>query len=347
MNQSPFIFGITVHICSFLFFLLLFYISFHKNAKYTIKNHLFRRVLYMGIFGFFFEFVYLFFIRFTKLTMLISFAYKTVLLCFIACLLLWTYYVFLLLYEKDPKINSQIRRERTSIDIYLLITFAVISIIELCLPSTFHYAKEHITFLGGHSIIFANIVVSLLTLLPLPFLLMNRKKIVPKKFYPYFLISFIIFFTLICGGVFPEYSFIGFSFVMSCYIVYDRLENPDILLIRKLIRSHDEYRSFRNRYGFLFNMSPELRELLNEISYMKDNYLIDEKRPISKRKLEALILDFVKSGESGRTTQTILDNQGVEILGLEDVDDELMVTREIYSLDELKAILEEDNAPKW
>lgn len=348
MEDIPFVFGITINACSLLFFILLVVVYFRKNAKYSIKNHIFRRILYMGIAGFLFEFIYLILLHFTGTLLLIGFAHKTMLLCFVACVLMWTYYVFILIFEKNQNVFGLLRRNRTRIDIYLIIIFGVISIIELFLPSTFYYNNINvIQYVGGYHSIFAFVVILFLMILPLPFLLLNLKNITIKKFYPYFIIGIIFIVTSVILILFPSYTMIGLSFTLSCYLIYDRLENPDIVLVRKLIHNTEQMKTFRKKYGFLFNMSPELRELLNEISYMKDNVLVDEKRPISKKRLETLILDFVKSSEYGFTTQTILDDDGVEILAIEDPDDDLMLTREIYSLEELKSILEEDNAPKW
>ena len=144
---------------------------------------------------------------------------------------------------------------------------------------------------------------------------------------------------------------IGFFYTVLCYYIYYRLENPDIIYIRNYYKNRDKLRSWREKYGFLFNMSPELRALLNEVTFMKDNYLVDGKKPVSKKKLEALLVDFIKSGEIGETTQTNMDEDGIEILDLEeekeDIPEEMLITKEIYSLQELQEVLKEDNLPKW
>ena len=69
---------------------------------------------------------------------------------------------------------------------------------------------------------------------------------------------------------------------------------------------------------------------------------------VNTKKLEMLIRDFVRSSEDGKTMQTSIDDDGIEILDVEeDIPDEMLVTKEIYSLDELKEVLKEDNLPKW
>ena len=169
-----------------------------------------------------------------------------------------------------------------------------------------------------------------------------------KRILSYYVIGIFSISTLIIGYYYPICCPIGLSFTLSCYFAYYRLENPDLLYVRKYKSTNERMKTLHEKYGFLFNMSPELREMLNEISFMKDNYLMDGKKAVNKKKLEALINDFVKSSEVGETTLTNVDDEGIEILDMEEeIPDEMLITKEIYSLNELKEVLKEDNLPKW
>ena len=351
MNIVPFVFDITINICSFIFYLFLIIVYFRKNVKYNIKNNIFRRVLYFGIFGFLFEFVYFFLIHYSIVTGLIGFAKKFSLWCFIGGLVLWIYYVFILIFEKNHDASSVIRSNHSSIDIYLLIATCTIGLVDIFLPLSYKMLETgYVQSISGAGIVFMYIVSIILLVIPLPFLLIEREVISHKRLVSYYLISIFIIVGIVLSMRYPALSIFGFIYTLSCYLIYYRLENPDIIFVRNSRKNSDRMRVLREKYGFLFNMSPELRDLLNEISFMKENYLMDGSRILTKRKqkLETLINDFIKSSEDGITQQTNMDDDGVEILDLEEeIPDEMLVTKEIYSLDELKEVLKEDNLPKW
>lgn len=351
MDSVPYIFGIAFNICSFLFYLLLVIVYFRKNAKYNLRNYIFRRILYFGFFGFLFEFLYLFIIHFSNASLLVGLSKKFVFLCFLACLLLWTYYVILVAFEKNQEVSNKIRKSNFSIDIFLLVLLSVIGIIDLLLPCSFEYSDVgRVLYMYGIGTSFIYFIYIFLSVVPIPFLLMNYKDITFKGLFPYYFILTVEMISFIILHFVPSLCLLGFVYTIGCYVIYYRMENPDIFLIRKFKKNSDRMRLMKEKYGFLFNMSPELRDLLNEISYMKDNYLIDGKKAINKKKFEALMLDFVTSGEMGKTVQNKVDDDGIEILDLDDEKDpneEMLVTKEIYSLKEIKEILKEDNLPRW
>ncbi len=349
MNTVPFVFDVTLNICSFIFFLFLIIVYFRKNARYSIKNSIFRRILYFGIFGFLFEFVYFFLIHYSIVTSLIGLAKKFSLWCFIGGLILWIYYVFIVIFEKNHDASSVIRSNHSSIDIYLLLATCTIGIVDLFLPLSYKMLDTgFVQSITGAGLVFMYIVSIILLVIPIPVILMEREEVSHKRLLSYYVISIFIIIGIVLSFRYPSLSIFGFIYTLSCYLIYYRLENPDLLYIRKYKSNNDRMRYFREQYGFLFNMSPELRDLLNEISLMKDNYLVDKKKSINKKKLETLINDFVKSSEVGETTQTNIDDDGIEILEMEEeIPEDMLVTKEIYSLQELKEVLKEDNLPKW
>ena len=224
-------------------------------------------------------------------------------------------------------------------------------LVDLFLPVSVVYGTDQmVRYVTGAGIVFPYVIAIILSVLPLPYILMQMKGSHKRLISYYFTVFFILILFLIRWRH-PSVNAIGFFYTVLCYYIYYRLENPDIIYIRNYYKNRDKLRSWREKYGFLFNMSPELRALLNEVTFMKDNYLVDGKKPVSKKKLEALLVDFIKSGEIGETTQTNMDEDGIEILDLEeekeDIPEEMLITKEIYSLQELQEVLKEDNLPKW
>ena len=349
MDSNLFSINITINLCAFLFYLFLFVVYFHKNANYNIRNLIFRRILIIGIFTFLFELTYLLLVHFSSSLLLIGLSKKFMSLSLLYSLLFWTYYVVILVYEKNKEQSNSIRKNHNTIDLYLLLIAFTIGVITIVLPIDYSYAAEGVVkAVSGPCFIFIMILSILLLLIPLPLIVRQREIVMQKRMFSYYVICIFIILSLIFIHIYSAVSFLFFVFTLSCYLIYYRLENPDLLYVRKFKRNQERLRTLREKYGFLFNMSPELRDLLNEISFMKENYVTENKKTVSYKKLETLIQDFIRSSEGGITTQTNIDDDGIEILELEeDEPDEMLLTKEIYSLQELKEVLKEDNLPKW
>ena len=348
MDIDYFNISITINLCAFVFYLFLLIVYFHKNANYNIRNRVFRRIMIIGVFTFLFEMLYLFLIRYSSSLVLISLSKKFMFLSLFYSLLFWTYYVVILIYERHKEHSNFIRKNHNTIDIYLLLASLTIGIIEVILPFQYNYAADGIVqSVSGTSFIFLMILAILLLLIPLPLIVCQRTIVTQKRLRPYYIISVFVIISAILVHYFSFISFVFLVFTLSCYLIYYRLENPDLLYVRKFKKNQEKLRTLREKYGFLFNMSPELRDLLNEISFMKENYITENKKNVSTKKLETLIQDFIKSSEGGVTTKTNIDDDGIEILDLEEEPDEMLLTKEIYSLQELKEVLKEDNLPKW
>lgn len=348
MNILPYIIGISVSLCSFLFYLFLSSFYFYQSKKSTLKNQLYRKILLCGFGVILFDTIYQLGMCFSFPTYLLILSRKVTFFFLVPCLLLWTYYVFLILFQKNKKICDWIRKNHVKIDFFLYSIFLTLGILIFVLPLSFHYNELGIlksTY--GSCFLFCLVVFSLLGLLPLPFFFVYRRDVPFSKMIPYFVILFLEIGVILFTYFYSSYSLFVPFLTLSCFFIYFFLEDPDLVYVRGYHKSRDEIRKIREEYGFLFNMSPELRDLLNEISFMKENYLVDGKKNISRKKLETLIYDFIKSSEEGKTTQTKIDEDGIEILEEDDPPEEMLITKEIYSLDELQAVLEEDNLPKW
>ncbi len=349
MNIIPYVFVLTTSIVSFIFFIFLVITYNRKNTKNSIKNQNYKRMLWCTGAVFLLEFLYLFMIKYSSISKLAGFTWKLILIFFLAFIILWIYYVFTIIFENRQDSSNIILQNHNSIDLYLILGICTISIIDYFLPVSYAYGQNAlIQSVGGAGCIFLYILIVIVQLSVIPAIIINRDTINHKRLIPYYIIMCFTFIFLIILHFIPYLCIMDFILTLSLYIIYSKLENPDIISVQKYKRSRDQLKYIREKYGFLFNMSPELRDLLNEVTFMKDNYLMDKKKGVSKKKLETLINDFIRSGEEGVTTKTNIDDDGIEILELEDeVPEEMLITKEIYSLQELKEVLKEDNLPKW
>ena len=348
MSIVPFTVGMTLTSCCFLFFIFLMIVYFRKNAKYNLKNFLYRRMLYFGLCGFLFEFLFLIISHFSIETTVLALTKKFVYLSFMASLSLWAYYVIIVAFEKNKELSNTIRKNHASIDLYMLLAFGTMGLILLFLPVQFQENANHfVEYMNGPGIVFADIMIGIISLVPIPFILANRKSIYQKRLFAYY-------FQIILTGImiyvhyqFPAYSLITFPYTMCMYMIYSRLENPDLIYVRKFKKNSDRMKEIRENYGFIFHMSPELKALLNEASVMRDEYVFNHR--ISRKRLETLLTNFIRGNEDGPDGQPHLDDDGIEILDYEEDDtpEEMLITKEIYSLNELQEVLKEDNLPKW
>ena len=348
MSIVPFTAGMTLTGCCFLFFLFLMVVYFRKNAKYNLKNFLYRRMMFFGLVGFLFEFLFLLMARFSTETTVLALTKKFVYLSFMASLFLWIYYIIIVIFEKNKEISDTIRKNHASIDLYMLLAFGTMGLIILFLPVHFHEnADKLVEYMNGPGIIFADLMIALISLLPIPFIIGNRKSIYQKRMIAYYFHVLLTGITLFIHYKYPAFCLIPFSYTMGMYMIYARLENPDIMFVRKFKKNSDRMKEIREKYGFIFHMSPELRALLNEAAVMREEYVFDHR--ISRKRLNTLLTNFIKGNEDDPTTKPHLDDDGIEILDYDEDDtpEEMLITKEIYSLNELQEVLKEDNLPKW
>ena len=88
------------------------------------------------------------------------------------------------------------------------------------------------------------------------------------------------------------------------------IKNPLLFYIDSLLHIYiGDYKNFE-RFVYMMDRGMDFKhkEVINikdgKRLYVPENYLVDEKKHISKRKLETLISDFIKSSEIGKTKKT-------------------------------------------
>ena len=170
-----YVFNISFTICSFLFYIFLLFVYFHKSTLNSIKNVIFKRMIFTGIFAFLFEILYLILIQCSHSLLLIGIIKKLVIISSILILLLWIYYVLIIAFEKNDKVSNFISQHHTTIDIYIMIVLIVFSIIEFILPFSYSLGNHTLVrFVKGAGIIFPWIIASIFSLIPIPFIIHQK-----------------------------------------------------------------------------------------------------------------------------------------------------------------------------
>lgn len=349
MNAVTFASNIAIHLSSIIFFLFLVIIYFRKNAKNSLKNRLFHIMCYLGIIEFILELSNILLLNYYVKNLLIIGIKKTYYLCFFAILLLWIYYVCILTIERNKKLASFVKMHIGEIRIFIIMLIVSFGIIDYCLPLNFIFDQYgRINYMVGGIIPILGILSAFFSILPVPLIIINRKELIVRKFLPYFVTIILEILVIIIHNFRPELSLLCFANTILFYFIYYRLENPDIVFVRRFKRNSERMKYIREQYSFLFNMTPELKALLNEIAVQKDGYLIDKSKPINKKKLERLLNDFIKTSCGEAISKKAYDDE-IEILSFEDDEqsDEMLITKEIYSLNELQDVLKDNNLPKW
>jgi hypothetical protein len=299
---------------------------------------------YLGIIEFIIGISGLLLLNFISKSIIIIALKKIYYLCFFIIIVLWTYYVFIITIEKNKKIASYIRNHIGEIRILLIILIIIFGIIDYILPLNYvfdQYGK--VRYLTGGIIPILKVISSFLIVLPLYTIINNRREILFRKLLPYFVTFILLIIVLIIHELAPDASLLCFFITILYYFIYYRLENPDIILVREFKKNSEEMKFIKEEYPFIFNMPLELRLILNEIAVSKENNLVNKKIKIDKKKLDNLVNKFIKSScDEQYDSYTYTDAEKND-----DYLDDMLITKEIYSLKELQDVLKEDNLPKW
>lgn len=126
------------------------------------------------------------------------------------------------------------------------------------------------------------VACSLYILLSIIITLKNLKKIT-KKHIPLFVIIIIFFLQILIFTFNPYLTVISIFLTFSNYVMYYTIENPDVRILEELHKSKEvSDTANEEKTMFLYNMTQEIREIVNEINSsandILDSNLVDENK---------------------------------------------------------------------
>lgn len=262
-------------ILSLFYNIFVFVIFFAKKKLNNIENRIYK---------------YLILINFTNIVMALAcfvtimnrqsapilneFVSKSLLVCFLSWVLMFTYYVYVISFNKDKFNNyeSFLSKGRIALFICLLIDIALIYFLPL-----YYFGENGVAYSYGPS---ANVVYITTALAIVSWLVMcfgNFKNIKDKKYLPVFLFVIFILIITYLQKRNPALLLITSVETFVTVVMYFSIENPDLKMLNEYNKAK-EYAEDLNieKQMFIYNVSQDMKMPLLKLANFCENLLYSE-----------------------------------------------------------------------
>ncbi len=153
------------------------------------------------------------------------------------------------------------------------VIYAIFCLITILLP-----IKTDAGFATGYSVSFVYISSTLCIMIWLIPIIKNFKLISKKKIMPFFCLMFFMSLVVILQKIYPTLTLITVMEFFVIFIMYHTIENPDLKIIDELKKNRSlTSKSYIEKSNFLFRMSAEVREPIENIKRLNDYNLDSDK----------------------------------------------------------------------
>ena len=224
--------------------------------------------------------------------LLYLFSLKSLFLCFLVWIYLFTIYTVIVTINLK---NKDYSRYRLAI-IISTIVFIIVSLTTMILPIDI-IETDGLLLPTGVGVDIIYVLSLILFIIMISVIISNRRNLKNKKYYPMYFLLVILGIMIIVQKVFPSLLLINFSLSILIYIMYFTIENPDIKLIkdlsytRRMLEKQNEMVS-----GTVNNLAISLKNPLMEITNFSSKK-INKKDEVSSleeiKKFQKLSLNLV------------------------------------------------------
>ena len=287
-------YSICFTIAGVIFSILLFVLYNFKSNLKLLENKIYYGIIVTTIISGLIE-IYSFILVRTSIfvnSVLYLFSLKSLFLCFLVWIYLFTIYTVIVTINLK---NKDYSRYRLAI-IISTIVFIIVSLTTMILPIDI-IETDGLLLPTGVGVDIIYVLSLILFIIMISVIISNRRNLKNKKYYPMYFLLVILGIMIIVQKIFPSLLLINFSLSILIYIMYFTIENPDIKLIkdlsytRKMLEKQNEMVS-----GTVNNLAISLKNPLMEITNFSSKK-INKKDEVSSleeiKKFQKLSLNLV------------------------------------------------------
>ena len=287
-------YSICFTIAGVIFSILLFALYNFKSNLKLLENKIYYGIIVTTIIAGLIE-IYSFILVRTSIfinSALYLFSLKSLFLCFLVWIYLFTVYTVIVTINLK---NKDYSRYRLAIMISTVV-FIIVSLTAMILPIDI-IETDGLLLPTGVGVDIIYVLSLILFIIMISVIISNRRNLKNKKYYPMYFLLVILGIMIIVQKIFPSLLLINFSLSILIYIMYFTIENPDIKLIkdlsytRKMLEKQNEMVS-----GTVNNLAISLKNPLMEITNFSSKK-INKKNEVSSleeiKKFQKLSLNLV------------------------------------------------------
>lgn len=287
-------YSICFTIAGVIFSILLFVLYNFKSNLKLLENKIYYGIIVTTIISGLIE-IYSFILVRTSVfinSVLYLFSLKSLFLCFLVWIYLFTVYTVIVTINLK---NKDYSRYRLAIMISAIV-FIIVSLTTMILPIDI-IETDGLLLPTGVGVDIIYVLSLILFIIMISVIISNRRNLKNKKYYPMYFLLVILGIMIIVQKIFPSLLLINFSLSILIYIMYFTIENPDIKLIkdlsytRRMLEKQNEMVS-----GTVNNLAISLKNPLMEITNFSSKK-INKKDEVSSleeiKKFQKLSLNLV------------------------------------------------------
>ena len=257
-------YSICFTIAGVIFSILLFVLYNFKSNLKLLENKIYYGIIVTTIISGLIE-IYSFILVRTSIfvnSVLYLFSLKSLFLCFLVWIYLFTVYTVIVTINLK---NKDYSRYRLAIMISTIV-FIIVSLTTMILPIDI-IETDGLLLPTGVGVDIIYVLSLILFIIMISVIISNRRNLKNKKYYPMYFLLVILGIMIIVQKIFPSLLLINFSLSILIYIMYFTIENPDIKLIkdlsytRRMLEKQNEMVS-----GTVNNLAISLKNPLMEIT---------------------------------------------------------------------------------